>query len=98
MTYRRDHPLLRIGATETVLTDDDQRVYVFARRLDDEVLYAAFNASDETATVEVPLRDGDGTRWTNVLADDNHEIESHDGQLPITLEPRGAAWYVSVRT
>ncbi len=45
---------LRRGTVETLLADDDRRLFVFARAADEERVVAAFNASEKDQTVEVP--------------------------------------------
>ncbi|GAB4521162.1 MAG: alpha-glycosidase [Anaerolineae bacterium] len=89
MNYRKHSQLLRHGDVETVVADDAQRVYVFLRSMGDERLYAAFNASDAEATVQFPA---EGT-WQDVIGT-HPAVQAENGVLTITLNPRGAAWYI----
>jgi cyclomaltodextrinase / maltogenic alpha-amylase / neopullulanase len=92
MNYRRNSRALRVGETETVIIDDAQRVYGFARRAGDEAIYAVFNASADPATMEIPLRDGEGGAWRDVL-ETHPALEAENGVLTVELAPFGAAWY-----
>ena len=47
--FRRGSAALRVGEVEAVVIDDAQQVYAFKRWQGDEVVYCAFNASDEAA-------------------------------------------------
>ncbi len=88
--FRRGSAALRMGEVEAVVIDDVQKVYAFKRWVGDEVVYCAFNASDETAEIRLPYLPGD---WRDALEGGN-AIEARDEALVAWLEPRGAAWYV----
>lgn len=87
MTYRKDSELLKLGAVETVLIDDEKRLYGFVRRHDSQVLYALFNARDEAAPVSLEV----AGHWTDVLGNG----PTIDGKLSFTLQARSAVWYVN---
>lgn len=82
---RREQAALRYGSVETVLVDDDQRCYAFARRLNHEVVYAVFHAGDGPASVTLDLEGS----WQNVLLPDAEPTGPH-----IQLDARGCALLV----
>jgi glycosidase len=86
---RRGSEALRLGDVEAVVIDDAQKVYAFKRWIGDEVVYCAFNASDETAEVKLPFLPGE---WKDALGGQN-AIEAQGDALVAWLEPRGAAWF-----
>lgn len=94
MNFRKKSSALRLGETETVLIDDAKCAYGFVRYTDNDVVYAVFNGSDNPANLEVRLRDGtpSGT-WRDVL-ETHPDVEAPNDVLRITLQARGAAWYV----
>ncbi|MCC6804674.1 MAG: alpha-glucosidase C-terminal domain-containing protein [Anaerolineae bacterium] len=92
---RRGSPALRLGEVEAVVIDDAQKVYAFKRSFEGEMVYCAFNASDETAEITLPHLGGEsplGT-WRDALGGGN-AIEARDDALVAWLEPRGAAWFM----
>jgi cyclomaltodextrinase len=91
LAFRRSSAALRYGSFEPVIADEAKRVYVFARRLDGETVYAAFNASDSPTEVAIPLHaDEDGT-WRDGLG--RCPDQTCAAELRFTLEARGAAWF-----
>ena len=66
--FRRESKALRLGEVEAVVIDDAQRVYVFKRQYEDEVIYCGFNSSDETAEVMLPMIEGE---WHEILGRGN---------------------------
>ncbi|MFN8561902.1 MAG: glycoside hydrolase family 13 protein [Anaerolineae bacterium] len=87
---RRGSEALRLGEVEAVVIDDEQRVYAFRRWYEDQVVYCAFNASDEAAEIRLPPASG---TWHDALGGGN-AIEARDDALVAWLEPRGAAWFM----
>jgi alpha-glucosidase len=83
---------LRLGDVETVVIDDSKRVYAFARRHQNEVVYAVFNASDSTALVRVPLLDTRGGVYRDLLGYLG-DAEPTEGALNVQMPPRSFAWY-----
>ena len=65
IALRRAHPALRTGDFRTVLADDAQDTWVFARAGSGEEVLVALNASDRPATVELP---GLGGGWRDVFS------------------------------
>ena len=51
---RRAHPALRTGSFETLLTDDEQDVFVFLRANETERVLVALNASAGPTRFELP--------------------------------------------
>jgi alpha-glucosidase len=91
INVRNASTALRLGEVETLVVDDAQRVYAFARYSSDETVYAVFNASEHTAMVRVPLRDEGGT-YRDML-NRKPDVDSREGLLHLQLPPRGMAWY-----
>jgi glycosidase len=56
VSLHRNSRALRQGDYETVLLDDERRLYGFARRCENEVVFALFNGGDETADAHVAAR------------------------------------------
>ncbi len=52
---RHAHPALRTGSFDTLLADDDHRVYAYGRKLDDDVALVILNASPQSHDVTLPL-------------------------------------------
>src|SRR5258706_958334 len=90
---RRQSKALRLGSVESLIIDDDQRVYVFARRLENESVYVVFNGSDKSARVQIQLRADEDGEWHDAL-DQHPKVESATGMLTLELAPHGVAWYV----
>lgn len=92
MTCRKTTPVLRTGDTVTLLVDDTRRLYAFARRLDDDIVYALFNAGAAPATMTVSLLvDADGI-WHDVL-NNQTDATAAGGVLTAILPARGFAYY-----
>ncbi|NDJ62790.1 MAG: alpha-glycosidase [Chloroflexi bacterium] len=89
IALRRGSPALRTGEVETVVIDDAERAYVFARRAAASVVYAAFNASDADTEIEIVLNEGT-TDWRVVLG--QAVISAADDQLTVMLPARGFPW------
>jgi glycosidase len=79
IALRRDHPALRIGSFETILTDDDQDVWMYRRIDQDEEILVAINAS--ITSTEIRLPEGD---WLQIYS------ESEDGDRLDALS--GKVW------
>ncbi|MEP7290419.1 MAG: glycoside hydrolase family 13 protein, partial [Chloroflexota bacterium] len=62
--FRRGSKALRLGEVEALVIDDAQRVYAFKRWCGDEVVYCAFNASDEAVEITLPFEAGE---WHDAL-------------------------------
>ncbi len=92
IAYRRTSQALRLGEVETVIIDDQTKLYAFVRHLGDDVVYCAFNGSDEVASVTIPLLSESSEEWHDALGAQQSATAS-GSQLTVSLEARGAAWY-----
>jgi len=88
---RRNHPALRQGDTETILIDDERRIYAFARRHEGQTVYCVFNASDQAASVKISVNEAG--QWADLLQT-HATIDVQDDALSVEMQPRGSAWYV----
>ncbi len=93
INLHKNSSALRLGNTETILIEDERRVYGFARRHGEQVVYALFNASAETVEIEMPLREDETGLWVDGL-ETHANVEASVGTLTVSLNPRGAAWYI----
>jgi glycosidase len=91
LALRREHNALRSGSVETVTVDEAQRCYAFARRLNGESVYAAFNASDASASLTLDV--GLERRWRDALQP-NVDVTLNGPQLRIDLNARGCALFI----
>lgn len=89
---RASSSALRLGEVETVVIDDEQGVYGFARRRNGEVVIALFNASDAPAMVSVPVSAAEGGTYRDLLARHPDAITA-DHRLRVEIGARGMAWY-----
>jgi glycosidase len=94
ISIQKSSNALRLGDYETVLLDDERRLYGFVRRYGDEVAFALFNGSDQAADVQVPLREDDPQLWREMIA--GSDLTVSGGTLKARLEPRGSAWIMTM--
>lgn len=80
---RTAYPALRRGTFETVLIDNRQRLYGFARRWQETGLLVLINAGPSTVTAELPLPDKPG--WQDLLQERRAPVVS--GRLSLKMEP-----------
>ncbi len=87
---RRDLVPLRLGAYQTEVIDDANKVYAFSRTHNQQTVYAVFSQNDAPVTVTIPSVQG---AWRDALNDGETITAGADG-LTVTLGARGTAWYV----
>ncbi|MFN8528303.1 MAG: glycoside hydrolase family 13 protein [Anaerolineae bacterium] len=90
LAVRRDLLPLRLGTYETVLIDDDRKVYAFARTHNQQTVYSVFSANDAPVTVTLPVISG---AWRDAL-NGGEAIDAGADGLTVTLPDRGFAWLV----
>jgi len=88
ISTRRDLHALRYGDVTTLVIDDAQCLYAFARSYQGETVYCAFNASDQAADLALIVGEG---AWSDML-NDNPCTVSGD-QLTAQIPPRSCAWF-----
>ncbi len=88
-TTRGQSDVLRLGDVETVVIDDSQRAYGFVRRRNGQAVYALFNASDRTATLEFPAEDGPYRDLLGLRP----EVRVSRGTFRVELPARETAWF-----
>jgi glycosidase len=75
IAIRNTFPALRTGQMETILTDDEKDVYVFARSRMGEMIVVAINNGSKQQTIELPVGLADKTRLLDVLNGQPWEFE-----------------------
>ncbi|HFD39501.1 MAG TPA: hypothetical protein ENJ31_06595, partial [Anaerolineae bacterium] len=82
---RNDHPALRTGSFDTLLTDDERQVYAYGRKLDDDVALVIVNRSTETQTVTLPLNGylADGVELDDGLDGQHYTVT--DGAVTVSV-------------
>ena len=70
IALRNSMPALRTGSFRTIVADDARDLWVFERRLGDERVLVALNASGAPQSVELPAAERDGWRWSVVFDGD----------------------------
>lgn len=91
---RNKSQAIRLGDVETVIIDDDQRVYGFSRQHESETVYAVFNAGDKPATCEIPLGEGaEGTFYD--LLGVQPDATMAENKLSFELPAFGIVWYTA---
>ncbi len=86
IALRADHPALRTGSFQTLLTDDAADVWAFLRKDEREQLIVALNGSDRERTVVIPLPPSAAERWRGVFNCDA-TFEAEGRRLTLTIPP-----------
>lgn len=76
---------LRHGYFESLLTDDERKLYIFARRFKDEKVIVIINADNQPLTITLTneLVDFGDASWTEGLTDRQLQIVNHQATLTI---------------
>ena len=82
IALRREYKALRTGKFETILTDDQQDVWMYRRVDEDEEILVAINASERHAEIQLP--EGE---WISIYADVDSDAQE-DGIAPLS----GRVW------
>lgn len=90
ISLHKNSRALRYGSYETVVLDDERRLYGFVRRYEQDVVFAIFNGGDDTAEVVLPLGEGDQQLWREMIG--GADLTASSGKLRVQLEGRGSAW------
>ncbi len=91
MNIRKNNLILRHGDMETVLIDDERRLYGLVRHYEGKSVYAVFNASEHAHTIQLTLTNGDAGTWEDLLGNIEPVAAQH-GSLTFTLPSRGYVW------
>lgn len=87
IALRNEFPALRTGVFETILTDDEQDLWVFRRTLAHEQLLVAMTAGEAEASFDIPEAPA-GTRWHPVFGPDD------EGHAQVTVAGlTGRVWH-----
>ena len=68
VAMRKNSAALCKGTYETISSDDDNGIYVFARKTDDETVVIALNISEQKKEVLVP-----GNKWVDLLKNERRQ-------------------------
>ncbi len=84
-------PALRVGGFRVILTDDDQGVLAFERRLGDDVVYVVFNRSADKSVVDLPMDEG---VYINALSPSSVGVtgDSPEDPRPVLFRKQGASY------
>jgi cyclomaltodextrinase / maltogenic alpha-amylase / neopullulanase len=85
IALRRDLPSLRRGSFETVLIDDENQLYGFRRKLNDEEVMVILNNSNEKREAVLEVAGNWQDRWNG------GQLSATVGRLSVPLAPRGAS-------
>lgn len=85
IALRRDLPSLRRGSFETVLIDDENQLYGFRRKLNDEEVMVILNNSNEKREAVLEVAGNWQDRWSG------GQLSATVGRLSVPLAPRGAS-------
>ena len=85
IALRNNYEALQKGSYKTLVADDQQGVFAFERRLNDQVIIAFFHTGKSTAEIDLPA-----SATIPVLYDalNNRKVSAPDGRLILELEPR----------
>lgn len=89
---RNASPALRYGEVQTVVIDDERRVYGFVRRTPEQTVYVAFNASATAAQVELPLAEEESGTYHD-LFNGLAAVEARQAMLSFELPAFGIVAY-----
>jgi len=81
------YPPLKYGIYESVVSDDDSGVLVYARRLGKDRVYVVVNNSPQTRDVAFELEEGtpDGTEYFDILGEKKYSIVRREKDEPASL-------------
>ncbi len=96
IALRNAHSALRTGEFQTLLTDDEQDMWVFARTNDSEFLVVVLNASDRSREVVVPKPDNAAGSWKVVFGGAD-ALQGVDGELKVRVPPIAGVVLYSAR-
>jgi cyclomaltodextrinase / maltogenic alpha-amylase / neopullulanase len=82
--YRNNFPALQKGSYKTIVTDNQQGIFAFERRLDDQVWMCFFHTGNQTARIELPA-----SNQLPLMFDalNNRKVSAPDGRLILELQP-----------
>lgn len=93
ISLRNEHPVMRRGEYQTILVDETQGGYAFARSLGQSVVLVILNASSSQQKIRLPVKDfhwADGRILRDLIS--HQELVVSEGEIVITAEPWSGYW------
>jgi cyclomaltodextrinase / maltogenic alpha-amylase / neopullulanase len=84
---REQHLALKYGSVQTLVIDDEKRLYAFKRESGSDRVWVVMNASDKPGKCSIPIRElPSGSTLTDPFA--NVDFQVSNGGITIVLPPR----------
>ncbi|MBU2471859.1 MAG: glycoside hydrolase family 13 protein [Bacteroidetes bacterium] len=92
INIRKSHPALTKGTFKFIYTDDKSDIYVFERKLENDIVLVCINNSSENKSLKLPYpHNVENNIWHSVL--DERKIQSQNDTIEFNLEPKSGAIY-----
>jgi len=82
---RKENPVLVYGDLVFTLTDDNNMILAYDRKMGSEEIAVVFNRSDSHKNVNIPVR-SDG-EFEDILSGKSNSYNSSNNQVGISLQP-----------
>ncbi len=87
---------LKLGTFETLVVDDENRLYAFSRQMDGVIVYACFNVSDHPAEISIPQAGVEIGNWVDALGSTYANATTAANIIKVPLQPRGFVWLYGI--
>ena len=88
LELRKHHPAVRAGDFTALHAEEDDGIYAFQRRHEEDTVIAVFNVSIAERTFTLPVAGAASQVWQEVLTGASVSASNHE--LAITIAPRTA--------
>jgi cyclomaltodextrinase / maltogenic alpha-amylase / neopullulanase len=89
INLRKNNKALIYGKLKYELIDDENKILIYSRKLDNEIVYAAFNLSNSNFETSINV----GANYTYVGVDDDILVKVYDKKFDINLRPYSSEIY-----
>lgn len=93
ITVRQKLAALKYGTINTLVVDDERKIYGFVRRFKNNPVYLVYNASENWVDISLELLPSEVGNWVDIL-EQGLKIQVNNNLLEINLPPRGFAWCI----